>query len=126
MCFTDASVAGHVGPAAISAVFLEGLGHRSEFEALGVSHCSDNNSAELVAVASACFLFRTDEARHADELHVFSDSKFVEGVLSSRSHRRQWAFSRDALQWLLIQLVLLFQLGKRFVLIPLGAWPLRY
>ena len=115
ICFTDASAVPPVGPASAAVVFLPRVvgDLESPMHAITISEHANNDTAELAAVAMACHVFG-DHVRSSPEqeqLHIFSDSKFVESLFFSGSAAESYKVSGDALRWLMLQLWLLFQVG---------------
>ena len=119
ICFTDASAQPPVGPASSAILFLplviedEPEYMEEQHAAVTVSKHANNDTAELAAVAMACHQFGNYVQLKPEmkQLHIFSDSKYVESLFFSGSATASNKVSGDALRWLMLQLWFLFQVG---------------
>src|SRR3569623_3505059 len=117
--FTDASAQTPVGTAAAATVMLPAVCvplRRTVVlaaRAVTISERANNDTAELAAVAMACYQFChvREQVPEMQTLHVFSDSKYGEGLFFSGNASVSNKVSGDALRWLILQLWLVIQAG---------------
>src|SRR3569623_1732468 len=119
--FTDASAQTPVGTAAAAIVMLPAASSAGTVtladQAVTISERVNNDTAELAAVAMACYQFChvREQVPEMQTLHVFSDSKYVEGLFFSGNASVSNKVSGDALRWVMLQLWLVFQAGCQVV-----------